>query len=312
VRVVVTGAAGFIGSHLVLALVGAGHDVLAVDAPGRNASEAAAAENRAVLSRAGVTVTECDLATDDLAPLAEADVVLHLAGRPGVRASWGPGEALTYRENVTATGRLLTACARRRPRFVLASSSSVYGEAAHPSGEDDRLEPRSPYAGSKAEAERLVRRAAAEGMPAVVLRYFSVYGPRQRPDMAFHRFVEAALAGSPAPLYGDGGQRRSFTFVGDVVDATIRAARLPLPAGTVLNVGHPRTVSLHEALDRIGSLLGTPSPTVPKDAAPGDVACTWAGTGRARELLGWTARTSLDDGLARQIAWHRERVRVRV
>ncbi|MFI1993103.1 NAD-dependent epimerase/dehydratase family protein [Actinoplanes sp. NPDC020271] len=308
-RVVVTGAAGFIGSHLVLALVEGGFDVLAVDAPGRNASPGAAAENRTVLADAGVTVTECDLITDDLAPLAETEVVLHLAGRPGVRSSWGSGAAETYRANVTATERLLAACARSRPRFVLASSSSVYGEAARPSGEDDPVDPRSPYATSKVEAERLVRRAAAEGMPAVVLRYFSVYGPRQRPDMAFHRFVEAALAGSPAPLYGDGGQRRSFTFVDDVVSATIRAARVPLPDATVLNVGHPGTVRLHDALDRIGSLLGVASPTVPKDPAPGDVACTWAGTDRARELLGWTATTSLDDGLARQIAWHRERAR---
>ncbi|WP_436531371.1 NAD-dependent epimerase/dehydratase family protein [Actinoplanes sp. HUAS TT8] len=309
-RVVVTGAAGFIGSHLVLALVAAGHDVLAVDAPARNASPAAVAGNIAVLARAGVPLTECDLATDDLGPLADAEVVLHLAGRPGVRASWGPGQADAERDNVTATGRLLAACARSRPRFVLASSSSVYGEAARPSAEHDGLDPRSPYATSKVEAERLVQRAVAEGMPAVVLRYFSVYGPRQRPDMAFHRFIEAALDGSPAPLYGDGGQRRSFTFVGDVVDATIRAAHAPLPAGTVLNVGHPVTAGLHEALDRIGALLGTPSPTVPKDPAPGDVTCTWADTGRTGRLLGWTARTGLDDGLARQIAWHRERVRV--
>jgi nucleoside-diphosphate-sugar epimerase len=192
---------------------------------------------------------------------------------------------------------------------VLASSSSVYGSAARPSVEDDGLDPRSPYAKSKAEAERLAQRAAAEGTPVVILRYFSVYGPRQRPDMAFHRFIEAALDGSPAPLYGDGGQRRSFTFVDDVVDATIRAARTPLPAGTVLNVGHPVTAGLHEALERIGTLLGTPAPTVRKDTAPGDVACTWAGTDRARRLLGWTARTGLDDGLARQIAWHRERDR---
>lgn len=309
-RVVVTGAGGFIGGHLVLALVDGGHDVLAVDATGRNASPLAARENREALANAGVAVTECDLVTDDLAPLAEADVVLHLAGRPGVRSSWGAGQAETHRENVTATGRLLAACARRKPRFVLASSSSVYGDAARPSGEDDALDPRSPYAQSKAEAELLIQQASAEGMPAVVLRYFSVYGPRQRPDMAFHRFIEAALHGAPAPLYGDGGQRRSFTFVGDVVDATIRAAQAPLPAGTVLNVGHPVSVRLHDALDRIGSLLGTPSPTVPKDAARGDVARTWAATERTERLLGWTAKTGLDEGLAQQIAWHRERARV--
>ncbi|WP_221329556.1 NAD(P)-dependent oxidoreductase [Actinoplanes sp. L3-i22] len=309
-RAVVTGAAGFIGSHLVEALVAAGHEVLAVDAPERNPAPAAVAENRAALARAGVPLTECDLVTDDLAGIADADVVLHLAGRPGVRGSWGTGEADTLRDNVTATERLLTACAAARPRVILASSSSVYGETSRPSVEGDGLDPRSPYARSKAEAERLAREAAAHGLPVVVLRYFSVYGPRQRPDMAFHRFIEAALNGSPAPLYGDGGQRRSFTFVGDVVDATIRAARTPLPPGTVLNVGHPVSTGLHDALERIGALLGTAAPTVPKDAAPGDVARTWAGPGRTAELLGWTARTGLDDGLAGQIAWHRERARV--
>ncbi|MEV0898895.1 NAD-dependent epimerase/dehydratase family protein [Actinoplanes sp. NPDC049802] len=285
-RVVVTGAAGFIGGHLVHALTGQGHDVVPVDVAGPGG---------------------CDLATDDLAPLADADVILHLAGRPGVRASWGEGAAAAFRDNVTATARLLSACSATRPRFVLASSSSVYGSAAHPCAEDDPIDPRSPYAVSKAEAERLAREAAADGLPVVVLRYFSVYGPRQRPDMAFHRFIEAALDGTPVPLYGDGTQSRSFTYVGDVVDATVRAAGTPLPPGTVLNIGHPTTTSLRDALDRIAALLGTPAPTVPKDAAPGDVARTWAGADRAAELLGWTATTGLDEGLAAQIAWHRGR-----
>jgi nucleoside-diphosphate-sugar epimerase len=300
---VVTGAAGFIGSHLAQALAGAGHDVLAVDARSRGASPATIAE----LARTGIAVTDCDLVTGDLAPLADADVVLHLAGRPGVRTSFGAGAADAHRDNVTATARLLGACAARKPRFVLASSSSVYGDADRPCTEDDRIDPRSPYARSKSDAEALAQRAADDGLPVVVLRYFSVYGPRQRPDMAFHRFIEAALDGTPAPLYGDGGQSRSFTFVGDVVDATVRAARTPLPPGTVLNVGHPVTVRVRDALDRIGTLLGAPPPTVPKDPAPGDVSRTWAGTGRATALLGWTATTGLDEGLTRQIAWHRRR-----
>ncbi|WP_433788964.1 NAD-dependent epimerase/dehydratase family protein [Actinoplanes sp. CA-252034] len=302
-RVVVTGAAGFIGSHLTQAVAAAGHEVLAVDARSRGASPA----NLAELARTGITVTDCDLVTDDLAPLADADVVLHLAGRPGVRSSFGEGEAEARRDNVAATARLLDVCAARGPRFVLASSSSVYGDADRPCTEDDPIAPGSPYARSKSDAETLVQRAADGGLPVVVLRYFSVYGPRQRPDMAFHRFIEAALVGSPAPLYGDGGQSRSFTYVGDVVEATVRAALAPLPPGTVLNVGHPVTVRVRDALDRIGTLLGAPPPTVPKDRAPGDVTRTWAGTARATELLGWTATTGLDEGLARQIAWHRKR-----
>lgn len=298
----VTGAAGFIGSHLVRALAGDGHDVVAVDSRERGASPVAIAE----LAGAGIDVTDCDLVTGDLTRLGEADVVCHLAGRPGVRTSFGAGAADTRRDNVVATERLLAACAAGRPRFVFASSSSVYGDADRPCDEDDRIDPRSPYARSKSDAETLVR---GSGLPAVVLRYFSVYGPRQRPDMAFHRFIEAALDGSPAPLYGDGGQSRSFTFVGDVVGATIRAASVPLPPGTIINVGHPVTVRVRDALDRIGTLLGAPPPTVTKDRAPGDVTRTWAGTGRAARLLGWTATTGLDDGLAQQIAWHRRRRR---
>ena len=308
---VVTGAAGFIGSHVAEALAADGHDVHAVDANGRAAAPAAAAANRTALARAGVRMTECDLAVDDLSALAEADAVLHLAGRPGVRSSWGAGEAAAYRDNVTATRRLLAACAARpahqRPRVVLASSSSVYGSADAPCVEDDPPDPRSPYARSKAAAELLAMGAARDGLPTVVLRYFSVYGPRQRPDMAFHRFIEAALGGAAAPLFGDGRQSRSFTFVGDVVAATVRAATTALPAGTVLNVGHAETVPVRDALRRIGALLGMVPPTAPAADAPGDVARTWAGTERAARLLGWTASTGLDDGLARQVTWHRAR-----
>jgi nucleoside-diphosphate-sugar epimerase len=311
VRVVVTGAAGFIGSHVTDALSGAGHEVLAVDAPGRSPTPDLARRAWAeVAARPGVTALERDLAVDDLDVVAAADVVVHLAGRPGVRSSWGGGRAAAERDNVVATARLLEACARRparlRPRVVVASSSSVYGSAGHrPNREDDPLAPASPYAASKAEVERLAGLAAENGLRTVVLRYFSVYGPRQRPDMAFHRFVEAALDGLPLPVFGDGRTSRSFTHVRDVVAATLAAAVADLPAGVAVNVGHPEPVAVRAAIGLLTGVLGVRAEIRREAPVAGDAALTWADGGRAARLLGWSATTSLADGLADQIAWHR-------
>ncbi|KAB2364557.1 NAD-dependent epimerase/dehydratase family protein [Actinomadura montaniterrae] len=307
----VTGAAGFIGSHVTDALSGAGHEVLAVDAPGRSPTPDLARRAWAeVAARPGVTALERDLAVDDLDAVAAADVVVHLAGRPGVRSSWGGGRAAAERDNVLATARLLEACARRparlRPRVVVASSSSVYGSAGHrPNREDDPLAPASPYAASKAEVERLAGLAAENGLRTVVLRYFSVYGPRQRPDMAFHRFVEAALDGRPLPVFGDGRTSRSFTHVRDVVAATLAAAVADLPAGVAVNVGHPEPVAVRAAIGLLTGVLGVRAEIRREAPVAGDAALTWADGGRAARLLGWSATTPLADGLADQIAWHR-------
>ncbi len=280
-RVVVTGAAGFIGGHVARALAEAGHEVRGVDRRGD---------------------PPLDLARDDLTELAEADVVVHLAGRPGVRSSFG-ALAEVERDNVTATRRLLAACAPGRPRIVLASSSSVYGSAtAGPQRESDPLRPASPYARSKAEAERLALRS---GLPVTVLRYFSVYGPGQRPDMAFHRFVEAALDGRPLPVFGDGRQARAFTYVGDAAQATVRAVTVDLPSGTVLNIGHERAVPVNAAIALLGELLGVEPRLAHRPPAPGDATRTCADPAKAAALLGWRATTPLEDGLAAQIAWHR-------
>ncbi|MQY04226.1 NAD-dependent epimerase/dehydratase family protein [Actinomadura macrotermitis] len=299
---VVTGAAGFIGSHLAEALVRGGHEVLAVDALERSSSPEAARRNWAGLAELpGVTLIESDLVVDDLAKLGEADVVVHLAGRPGVRTSWGPGAAVAQRDNVTATRRLLEACAERRPKVVIASSSSVYGSAgARPHREGDPLAPESPYAVSKVEVERL---AAAADAPVTVLRYFSVYGPRQRPDMAFHRFIDAALAGRALPVFGGGHQARSFTHVGDVVTATMAA--IGLPGGETVNVGHPEPVSVRDAIALLAGILGVKVQLEEADLVAGDVLKTWADTAKAERLLGWTARIGLAAGLADQIAWQK-------
>ncbi|MFI0452441.1 NAD-dependent epimerase/dehydratase family protein [Actinomadura sp. 6N118] len=306
-RIVVTGAAGFIGSHVAEALAGAGHEVLAVDAPDRSLTPEIAERTWALLADTpGVTPIEADLAEDDLTKLGEADTVVHLAGRPGIRTSWGAGRALAERDNVTATRRLLEACAERRPRMVVASSSSVYGSAHHhPHREDAPHAPASPYARSKAEVERLTVRAAKDGLPAVLLRYFSVYGPRQRPDMAFHRFIEAALDGRPLPVFGDGQRSRSFTHVRDVVAATVTAAETELPPGIAINIGHPEPAAVRAAIGLITGALGVAAEIRTEEPVAGDAERTWADTGRAARLLGWSARTGLAEGLPDQIAWHR-------
>jgi nucleoside-diphosphate-sugar epimerase len=316
VRVVVTGAAGFIGSHLTADLVAAGHDVVAVDLPARIRAAGALPE--------GVVPLGLDLAGDDLAPLTaavtarRAHAVLHLAGRPGVRTSFGPGRAASVRHNVTATRRLLAACRAavgdrpgHQPAVVLASSSSVYGgaRADRPQREDDALRPVSPYARSKVRAERLVLAAGDAGLPVLVLRYFSVYGSRQRPDMAFHRFVEAALDGRPLPVLGGLEQRRSFTHVADTVAGTVAATAAlvtgGVPSGTVLNLGHPVPASLGESVELLGAMLDRRPAVALRPPAAGDVPRTWADGGRAERLLGWTPTVGLAEGLAEQLAWHR-------
>jgi nucleoside-diphosphate-sugar epimerase len=278
-------------------MAAAGHEVVAVD------RRPATLPRIKPGIRPAIRIERVDLAETDPPGLENADAVIHLAGRPGVRDSWG--DPATRRDNVETTRRLLRACPAGA-RLILASSSSVYGSAEKPCDEDDPLNPESPYGHAKVEAEGLVR----ERRNTVILRYFSVYGPRQRPDMAFHRFIEAALNNAEAPLFGDGTQSRAFTFVDDVVEATLKATVEDLPPGIAINVGHPETVRVGVALRRIGALVGGSRPRVTREApAKGDVTRTWASTGRAEKLLGWTARTSLDEGLEQQIAWHREKHR---
>jgi nucleoside-diphosphate-sugar epimerase len=280
-----------------------------VDSPGRSlAPEVARRTWAEVAARPGVVAADADLAVDELDAVAAADLVVHLAGRPGVRDSWGPGRAVAERDNVTATRRLLAACtgARRRPKVVVASSSSVYGSAGRrPNREDDPLRPESPYAVSKVEVERLARLAAGDGLRVVLLRYFSVYGPRQRPDMAFHRFVEAALDGRPLPVFGDGRRSRSFTHVGDAVAATLAAAAAELPPGITINVGHGEHVAVRDAIAMLTDALGVEAEIQRETPVAGDAHRTWADTARARELLGRAPAIGLREGLDDQIAWHR-------
>ena len=301
-RALVTGAAGFIGSHLVEALLGDGWSVTGVDnfspyyEPARKRDNLASA-----LDHERFLLAEADLATVDLGPLVQrADVVFHLAGQPGVRASWGAGFASYLEANVLVTQRLLEAlCAQPRP-MVFASSSSVYGEVGgRPRAEDGALRPTSPYGLTKATAEQLIDVYRRDhGLDVVSLRYFSVFGPRQRPDMAFHRFIAAMAGGEELVVFGDGEQSRDFTYVGDVVAATILAVGAP---GTVYNVGGGSPATVNQTLELLGSLTGR-TPRVRYEArARGDVGSTYADAGRARADLGWVPRTSLAEGLARQV-----------
>jgi nucleoside-diphosphate-sugar epimerase len=328
-RVLVTGCAGFIGSHLAERLLEDGHEVIGVDCltpfydPARKATTLnALAEHPAFEHR------RLDLSTDPLDELLEGvDVVHHLAGQPGVRQSFDDRRSYLV-NNVTATRRLLAAAAGRPLRaFVFASSSSVYGNgrpsgvegteatpknARRPAGspaaprrmrETDALAPISPYGHTKVAVEQLARAAFREhGVPAVGMRYFSVYGPRQRPDMAFQRFLERAVADEPLQILGDGTQQRDFTYVGDVVEATLAAAQRGRP-GAVYNVGGGHPATLRRVVALLAELLEGDLRVEYGPTAPGDVHATAADTTLARRELGFQPRTELAEGVALQLEW---------
>jgi UDP-glucuronate 4-epimerase len=311
-QALVTGGAGFIGSRLSACLADQGHDVVIADAITPYYDPAQKRANLAqLLDRPGVEVVEIDLVSGDLdALLADIDVVFHQAAQPGVRRSWADFHSYTE-ANITVTQRLLDAVLRRGgvQRVVYASSSSVYGNGARGgSAETDRPQPFSPYGVTKLAAEHLCRAYADNfGVPTVSLRYFTVYGPGQRPDMAFHRLIEAARRGTPFPLYGDGRQVRDFTYVDDVVAANIAAVATEPPPGTVANVAGGSVTTMGEVVDLIGELAGHPVLIDARPAQPGDVRATCAQTHLASQVLGWEPRTDLRTGVARQMAWHAER-----
>jgi UDP-glucuronate 4-epimerase len=311
-RAMVTGAAGFIGGHLCERLLDDGHEVLGVDKLTDYYDVGTKRDNRdRWATRRGASSIEDDVTSARVLDEVKAvDVVYHLAGQPGVRPSWRTFD--TYvRENIATTHALLDAVQAlpRPPRLVLASSSSVYGDAvAYPCREDGPTAPLSPYGVSKLCMEDLARAyVTCHDLPVVLLRYFTVYGPRQRPDMAFHRFITAALEGSAAGVFGDGEQVRQFTYVTDVVDATVRAGCMSVPPGTALNIcgGEPTTVNA--VLELLSELLGHPVPIESAPAEDGDVRRTGGSGVRAEELLQWRPQTPLREGLAEQLAWHRAR-----
>jgi UDP-glucose 4-epimerase len=308
-QALVTGAAGFIGSHLVERLLADGVAVTGVDCFTETYDAALKRQNlERALAHPSFRLLELDLVRDDLGQLPAASVVFHLAAQPGVRSSWGEDFAVYLERNVLATQRLLERYAQEPPgRFVYSSSSSVYGDAEHyPTAETVLPRPFSPYGMTKLAGEHLVLLYGRNfGLPVVALRYFTVYGPRQRPDMAFHRFCRSLLRGEPLTVYGDGSQSRDFTFVSDAVEANVRAWREPR-AGGVYNVGGGSQVELRQAIAILGLALGVKPDLRLEPRPPGDPMRTCADTARLEADLGFRPAVGIEHGLAAQATWARD------
>ena len=306
-KALVTGVAGFIGSHLAGSLLDNGAAVIGLDCftdyyP-RAIKEANLAETR---GREGFSFIEARIQDADLPLMLEGVThVFHLAAQAGVRKSWGADFQIYTSNNVDATQQLLEACVDRPiHRFVYASSSSLYGDSVSiPMREDARPQPVSPYGVTKLAAEQLgYLYHVNHGVPATALRYFTVYGPRQRPDMAFHRFIRAALEGAPIALYGDGGQTRDFTFVADAVAATIAAGDRGVP-GRAYNVGGGSRVSMNQVIEIIGRVAGRPLTVRREPAQKGDMRDTYADTTLARADLGFAPSVTLEQGIEAEYRW---------
>ncbi len=310
-KCLVTGAAGFIGSHLAERLLKDGHSVLGVDAFTDYYARALKEGNlQRLQANPSFTFLEADLNTTDLpALIGESEWIFHQAGQAGVRASWGQDFALYTAANITATQRLLEAATRapNLQRFVYASSSSIYGNArALPVTEETLPQPVSPYGVTKLAGEHLCMLYWHNyRVPTVMLRYFTVYGPRQRPDMAFHKFLKALLLDAEFTVYDDGYQTRDYTYVADIVEANIQAAQAPDAAGHVFNIAGGSRVHLREVIETMEALMGKPARIHYEPPALGDVRDTFADTTLAQRILGYAPRVSLREGLAAEIAFLR-------
>ena len=306
-KALVTGAAGFIGSHLSERRLEIGHDVVGLDSVtdyyARSIKEA---NLRSLTQRRRFQFVGTSLSETDLGTLLDGVThVFHLAAQAGVRKSWGADFAVYTQLNVDATQCLLEACVDHPIKsFVYASSSSVYGDTVPiPMLENARPMPLSPYGVTKLAAEHLCMLYHANyDIPTVAVRYFTVYGPRQRPDMAFHRFLRAIRQREPLSLFGDGEQTRDFTFVEDAVAATISAAERG-KHGTVYNVGGGSRVSMNEVLDMMAQCTGSKPDVQRKEPQRGDMRDTFADTTRARSELGFAPRVILKDGLLAEYQW---------
>lgn len=306
---IVTGAAGFIGSHLVETLLSQGKQVIGIDHfndyydPKLKRKNIAHFENHPAF-----TLIEGDIQLLNWSVLLKGvEVVYHQAAQAGVRASWGDGFRAYTERNINATQVLLEAAkdAKNLQRLVFASSSSVYGDAETlPTNESVCPQPVSPYGITKLASERLCLLYHKNfGVPVVGLRYFTVYGPRQRPDMAFHKFFQAVMQGQAIPIYGDGQQTRDFTYISDAIAANLAAATAPAAIGEVFNIGGGSRVVLTEVIDSMEKIVGRPIRRQYIENAKGDARHTAADVSKAQKIIGYQPQVSLVAGLNQEWLW---------
>lgn len=305
---IVTGAAGFIGSHLAETLLAQGEVVIGIDQVNTYYDPALKRKNLAALEQySNFEFIEDDIqALDWPALLANTDVVYHQAAQAGVRASWGQGFRHYTERNLSATQIMLEAAKEANlTRFVYASTSSVYGNAeTMPTSETIPPQPVSPYGITKLAAERMCWLYHQNfDVPVTALRYFTVYGPRQRPDMAFHKFFKAVLEDTAIPIYGDGQQTRDFTFVSDAIAANLSAASVPDAVGEIFNIGGGSRVVLMDVIATMEKIVGQPIKRIHQERAMGDARHTAADVSKAKQLLGYDPKTSLEEGLAQEWQW---------
>jgi UDP-glucose 4-epimerase len=308
-KVIVTGVAGFIGSHLAETLLKQGHEVIGIDEFNNYYDPILKRKNIANFQDSpNFTLVEENIQSLDWQKLLlDVELIYHQAAQAGVRASWGQSFRAYTERNINATQVLLEAAkdAQKLQRLVFASTSSIYGDAETlPTNEEIKPLPVSPYGITKLAAERLGFLYHKNfGVPFVALRYFTVYGPRQRPDMAFHKFFKAVLADEAIPVYGDGQQTRDFTFVSDAIAANLAAAIVPEAVGQIFNIGGGSRVVLAEVLDIMAEIVGKPIKRNHIEKAMGDARHTAADVSKARKILNYQPQVSLRDGLTQEWEW---------
>jgi UDP-glucuronate 4-epimerase len=307
-RYLITGACGFIGTNLCASLLENGHSVLGIDALTENYSRSRKEANlKSLQSFDSFDFKEVDLMSKNILPILDGiDGIFHLAGHPSVHNSWGTDFQLYAERNLVLTQHLLRAAVDAAiPKFINSSSSSIYGRVSStPTVEINEKRPISPYGVTKLAAENLVSLFASEfGLNTVSLRYFTVYGPRQRPDMAFHKIINAGISGDAFPLHGDGSQIRDFTYVDDVVNANILAATTSVPPGTNMNIGGGSPISLGAAIRIIEETMGVRINIEESPLGPGNPLVTSANCELASQLISWTPKVNIYEGLRKQIEW---------